>query len=79
MCTHKITLIYSFFFQLVSFRKLSSLHRYSILHSRAQGGPDSLLDDTDDDDPPLDPNPDVTNQRLALDDDDLADDPLGTL
>ncbi|ELU09175.1 hypothetical protein CAPTEDRAFT_202789 [Capitella teleta] len=54
-----------------------SRHRYSILHSRSQGIDDALLDDTDDDDPPLDPNPDLTNQRLALDDDDLADDPLG--
>ena len=49
------------------------MNRYSLLEARS-GEPDSLLDDTDDDDPPLDPNP-PREDRLAFSDDEM-DDPL---
>ncbi|KAK2158380.1 hypothetical protein LSH36_171g01025 [Paralvinella palmiformis] len=48
----------------------SANRRYRLLRNQADGPePDSLLDDTDDDDLPLDLNADDSNRRLALSDD----------
>lgn len=60
------------------FRKFSNMRRYQLLRSHSQAA-DRLLDDTDDDDPLLEPNPDLSvDRRLALSDDN-SDDPLGNL
>ena len=48
----------------------SANRRYRLLRNQGDGPePDSLLDDTDDDDLPLDLNADENSQRLALSDD----------